>query len=187
MSSRSSTAKTVMAMNNRPHKPVIKNSCAAVFALLTIGVAASTFAADPAAPSAISAAAANEFFESKVRPLLIARCVECHGPKKEESGLRLDSRERVLAGNDEGPVVLLKQAGEEPAAKGSAPRGGDQDAPRRQAHGRTDCAHLSSGSSSALPWPNEKSSGALDPAETIAAKAKQHWAFQPVQCRRCRR
>ena len=32
------------------------------------------------------------FFESRVRPLLVARCQECHGSKLSEAGLRLDSR-----------------------------------------------------------------------------------------------
>src|SRR5687767_5636985 len=31
-----------------------------------------------------------EFFEASVRPLLIAQCQECHGPKKQEAKLRLD-------------------------------------------------------------------------------------------------
>ena len=34
----------------------------------------------------------ERFFEEKVRPLLAANCWECHGAKKQESGLRLDSR-----------------------------------------------------------------------------------------------
>jgi len=34
--------------------------------------------------------AAIEHFETRVRPLLIAHCVKCHGAEKSESGLRLD-------------------------------------------------------------------------------------------------
>jgi len=47
-----------------------------------------------------SDAEALKFFETKVRPLLVEHCVECHGQKKEESGLRLDSRQAVLRGGD---------------------------------------------------------------------------------------
>jgi hypothetical protein len=36
--------------------------------------------------------AAVDFFEAKVRPVLAAHCWECHGPDKQKSGLRLDSR-----------------------------------------------------------------------------------------------
>ena len=31
-----------------------------------------------------------EFFERKIRPVLAANCFECHGPKKQDSDLRLD-------------------------------------------------------------------------------------------------
>jgi mono/diheme cytochrome c family protein len=45
------------------------------------------------------------FFEAKVRPLLAENCVKCHGPDKQKSGLRLDSRAALLAGGDSGPAV----------------------------------------------------------------------------------
>src|SRR3954453_11761252 len=46
-----------------------------------------------------------EFFEKHVRPILAENCLSCHGPKKQMSGLRLDSREAVLTGGDNGPAV----------------------------------------------------------------------------------
>src|SRR4051812_8378195 len=46
------------------------------------------------------------FFESKVRPVLAASCVECHGATKASGGLRLDSREGLLKGGDSGPAVV---------------------------------------------------------------------------------
>ena len=39
-----------------------------------------------------------EYFEKQVRPILAARCHECHGPEKQESDLRLDSVSSALAG-----------------------------------------------------------------------------------------
>ena len=44
------------------------------------------------------------FFESRVRPLLVAKCQECHGAKLSEGGLRLDSRPGVLLGGQSGPL-----------------------------------------------------------------------------------
>ena len=41
-----------------------------------------------------------EYFENKVRPIFSEYCVECHGPKKQKSGLRLDSVEHILAGGE---------------------------------------------------------------------------------------
>jgi hypothetical protein len=38
------------------------------------------------------------FFENNIRPLLVEHCVQCHGPKKSEAGLRLDSLADMLKG-----------------------------------------------------------------------------------------
>jgi hypothetical protein len=55
-------------------------------------------------------AAADEgldFFEKKVRPLLEARCLECHSEaKKIKGGLRLDIREGWVKGGDTAPPVM---------------------------------------------------------------------------------
>lgn len=45
------------------------------------------------------------FFESRIRPLLLKHCIECHGEKKQEGGLRLDSRAAWQAGGDNGSVI----------------------------------------------------------------------------------
>src|ERR1700733_4587853 len=48
-----------------------------------------------------------DFFEKKVRPLLAARCFDCHSPdKKIKGGLRLDSREGWEKGGDTGPAIV---------------------------------------------------------------------------------
>ncbi len=49
---------------------------------------------------------ALDFFESRVRPILVDQCIKCHGPKKQSSNLRLDSREAVLKGGDSGPALV---------------------------------------------------------------------------------
>ncbi len=49
---------------------------------------------------------ANEFFEKSVRPILANHCFECHGPKKQKAGLRLDSRDGMLHGGDTGPAIV---------------------------------------------------------------------------------
>jgi mono/diheme cytochrome c family protein len=68
----------------------------AVFALL--GSAASV------QPPAVSPQAA-EFFESRVRPVLAEHCFTCHGPKRQQAGLRLESRAALVKGSDSGPVL----------------------------------------------------------------------------------
>ena len=46
------------------------------------------------------------FFENKVRPVLVAKCFECHSAKKTEGGLRLDSGDAIQQGGESGPVVV---------------------------------------------------------------------------------
>ena len=54
--------------------------------------------------SAISAK--HEFFERFVRPVLIEKCVDCHGPDEHESGFRLDSAESLFQGGESGKAVI---------------------------------------------------------------------------------
>src|SRR5262245_23258639 len=46
------------------------------------------------------------FFETKVRPILVEHCHACHGTKKQEAGLRLDSAGALRKGSENGPVVV---------------------------------------------------------------------------------
>ncbi len=46
-----------------------------------------------------------EFFEAKIRPVLVNSCFDCH-TADEKGGLRLDSRERLLKGGDSGPAIV---------------------------------------------------------------------------------
>lgn len=55
----------------------------------------------------IGADADEDFFESKVRPLLARRCFSCHGDRKQESDLRLDSRGLILQGGATGDPVVV--------------------------------------------------------------------------------
>ncbi len=47
-----------------------------------------------------------DFFERKVRPLLVNKCGECHGPDLAEANLRLDSAAHLFAGGESGKVVI---------------------------------------------------------------------------------
>jgi len=49
----------------------------------------------PAVPDAAITLEQEAFFEKNVRPILLARCLDCHGEKKQEAGVRLDSRAAV--------------------------------------------------------------------------------------------
>lgn len=47
-----------------------------------------------------------EFFEKRIRPLLIEHCTECHGADKQKGSLRLDHRAGWKAGGDSGPSII---------------------------------------------------------------------------------
>lgn len=50
----------------------------------------------------------TDFFENKIRPVLIAECYECHGSKKAKGGLRLDFKGGLDEGGDSGPLIDKK-------------------------------------------------------------------------------
>jgi hypothetical protein len=47
-----------------------------------------------------------QLFVAQIEPLLRTRCVNCHNADLAEGGLRLDSRDALLAGGDSGPAVV---------------------------------------------------------------------------------
>jgi hypothetical protein len=73
-------------------------------ALLT----APTLAAAENAPKATPRAAGLEFFEQKIRPVLVRECYSCHSAaaRKDKGGLKLDTRAGLLTGGDSGPAVV---------------------------------------------------------------------------------
>jgi cytochrome c553 len=75
--------------------------------LLSWATTLSLAAAEPPALP-LSDTAKSEFFEKKIRPLLVERCYECHSEtaKKVKGGLRLDNREDLLKGGDTGPSLV---------------------------------------------------------------------------------
>src|SRR5262245_62074953 len=69
----------------------------------------------PATSAAAPDPAGVEFFEKKIRPVLVAQCYPCHSAaaqakKKLRGGLLLDSREGLLRGGDSGPAVVPGKA-----------------------------------------------------------------------------
>ncbi len=45
-------------------------------------------------------------FAKDIQPIFEATCWKCHGPAKQESGLRLDERASALQGGEHGPAIL---------------------------------------------------------------------------------
>src|SRR5262245_20472764 len=51
-------------------------------------------------------------YDRDVKPILSANCFECHGRRKQQSGLRLDLRQSALRGGDYGVVIVPGKAAE---------------------------------------------------------------------------
>src|SRR5579863_2637074 len=76
-------------------------------AALSEPMAASQPGAEPQpAPAHAQSAAESSLFVAKIRPILAARCYQCHGPEVQQNGLRLDSLAAALKGSVTGKVIL---------------------------------------------------------------------------------
>lgn len=119
------------------------------------------------------------FFESKIRPVLVTHCYECHssGAKLVQGGLRLDSREAVIRGGESGKVVILGKPGESPLIKGLKYDGLEM--PPKGKLPDSVIQDFETWIQMGLPDPRKGDS----PPEirTInLEEGRKHWAFQPV-------
>jgi hypothetical protein len=121
-----------------------------------------------------------DFFESKVRPVLVENCLSCHGAKKQKGGLRLDSRSAWARGGDSGPAIVPGKADRSLLVQ--MVRGREGSLPKMPPDGP-----LPDGAVADLvAWVNR---GAADPRtgseptlKTIDwASAARFWSFQPLK------
>jgi mono/diheme cytochrome c family protein len=117
---------------------------------------------------------AIEFFETKIRPVLVEHCYKCHGPEKQKAGIRVDRRDKLVEASDEGALVIpgnpdksrlihaVRYSGE---AK-MPPKGKLPDAV---------LADLATWVKAGAVWPADKTASA-EPKDAW----RKHWAFQPV-------
>jgi hypothetical protein len=135
------------------------------------------------AESPAASAEQERFFEEQVRPALAERCFKCHGEKKQESGLRLDSRAALLAGGDSGETVATVGQPERSLLITAIRYQGDFHMPPDKKLADTEIAALVEWVKIGLPWPNADSGSApqLSAAERIELARKSHWAFQPIR------
>lgn len=116
-------------------------------------------------------AGGEEFFESRVRPVLVERCVKCHGPDKASGGLRVDSREALLKGGDTGPAIVPGKTQDSLLVKAIKRLDGVEAMPPDKALHSQAVADLEK-------WVR---TGAVWPAGAAPVRAERHWAFEPVR------
>jgi mono/diheme cytochrome c family protein len=112
-------------------------------------------------------------FTRDVLPILTANCVQCHGPEKQENGLRLDSGAATLRGGDSGPAVAPGKGADSRLMQAIL---GTSDNVSRMPLKKSPLGE--SEVSAIRRWID---AGAKVPAAAVAeVKNSQHWAFQPV-------
>jgi len=123
--------------------------------------------------------AATVDFVQDVQPLLAKHCIECHGPKKEESGLRLDSVAAMLAGGFSGPAVVPGKSAESFLVQ--VVRGvGDLKAMPPEGKPKLAKAEIDL----LTKWVDAGAVGPKEPAavaKSDESKAADHWSFQPLK------
>ncbi len=127
-------------------------------------------------------AADLEFFEKKVRPVLVNRCYACHSAEtKPAGGLRVDDRNGLLTGGNGGPAIIpgdpdggsliQRILHEDPKLK--MPKEGAPFTPQ-------ELADLRKWIADGVAWPSEKVPAAPAHLEPMYEKLRaRHWSLQP--------
>ncbi len=139
-----------------------------------------------AAPQKDGSSAGVEFFENRIRPVLIERCYKCHSAERKQSkgGLRLDSRDHVLKGGDSGAAVIPGRAEGSLLIRAIRRTDNDLKMPPADDDKLTPAqvedfvAWVKMG----LPFPTTTIAHGPDANPSIdLVKARQFWSFQPLK------
>ena len=140
---------------------------------------ANSLGAEESAPPKLAPAAQGTVdFARDIQPLLSQQCLECHGPAKQKSGLRLDGRAALLAGGDSGPAVVIGKSAESLLIQAVA--GTKEDLARmpkgKPALSSDQIALLRAWIDQGLAW-----SDAALVVKDGAPSGSKHWAFVPPE------
>jgi hypothetical protein len=125
------------------------------------------------------------YFETNIRPLLASNCYTCHSAKlpRPLGGLLLDSRAGMLRGGKSGVPAIVPGKPEESLLLGAV-LGSNKDL--RMPPGKTlqpdEIEHLAIWIKMGAPDPRTEAAPPVAPSAVYDwERAKQHWAFRPVQ------
>jgi len=127
-----------------------------------------------------------EFFERKVRPVLVKHCYSCHSAKakKLRGGLRLDSREAMLAGGDSGTAFVPGQPDKSRLIEAIGYKNVELQMPPRDKLPDTAIADLTTWVRMGAPWPKQQAT--TDTTTTMATfdlaqRKRDHWAWRAIR------
>lgn len=124
-----------------------------------------------------------EFFENKVRPLLVEHCFQCHGPEAKplEGGLSLQSRKAILAGGDTGPAISPGHP-ENSLLIDSINYGEVYEMPPDTKLAEKDIATLTEWVKQGAPWPSATDVDVAVKSEfDLQGRKAEHWCWRPVR------
>lgn len=154
----------------RPARPALFLLC-----LLPLALAGVAAAAEP--PPKAPDARGVEFFESKVRPLLVEHCGECHIKADEpRGGLSLASRAGWQTGGDSGPAIAPGKPDESLLIQ--AVRYESYEMPPDGKLSDSDIAILEKWVVMGAPDPRDGEVPKTAPDKQSLAEAREFWAFQ---------
>ncbi len=143
-----------------------------VFLLIAPTLLARGDASSPAPGAAVLAE--TEAFEKTIRPILIEHCHGCHGPKKQQSGLRLDVREAALKGGDAGPLLVAGKPKESLLWQRIQPDA-EKRMPPKQSLTPKQIEAIETWIAKGAHWPASTATGSAS-----AGPAKELWSLKPL-------
>jgi cytochrome c553 len=121
-----------------------------------------------------------DFFETKVRPILVTNCYACH-TNSQLGGLRLDSRAALLKGGQSGPAVVLGDPDKSLLVQAVRQTGGLK-MPKGGKLKKDDIAALSDWVKAGATWPEAAPVvAAKSGAYVIRPEQRAFWSFQPIR------
>src|SRR5688572_23432201 len=123
-----------------------------------------------------------EFFEKKIRPVLVDRCYSCHSAesKKVKGELYVDSREGMLKGGELGPSIVAGDPGRSLLIKAIRYTDEDLKMPPKGKLSKEVVADFEEWVKRGAPDPRAKGATAAKKGINIEA-GKTYWAFQPLR------
>jgi hypothetical protein len=124
-----------------------------------------------------------EFFEKKIRPVLVEHCFKCHGNGNRKGQLQLDSRASMLKGGEIGPVVIPGQPDKSVLIKAIRYTDDQLKMPPKGKLPDANIADFIQWVKSGAPWPeNAVVKGGLAGKEPVDLNArKRPWSLEPLQ------
>ena len=121
-----------------------------------------------------------DFFEKKIRPVLVERCYSCHSvpPNKRKGGLLLDSRESILKGGDSGAAAVAGDPDKSLLLR-AVSYSDELKMPPKGRLGGAIVADLKEWIRRGLPWPASRE--AATPTAAANRPRVLPWSFQPVR------